>query len=58
MLLPSSEGVANKLSHCYVASPQIFYPALVTLPAMPYMPEMMEIIARGYPFSANIGHQD
>ncbi|MGK3225447.1 LysR family transcriptional regulator [Enterobacter soli] len=61
-LLPSSEVDASKLSHCYVVdvfpSPQIFYPALVKLPAMPYMPEMMEIIAHGYPFAAAVGHQD
>ncbi|MBL2516305.1 LysR family transcriptional regulator, partial [Klebsiella pneumoniae] len=45
-----------KLPHCYVVdvfpSPQIFYPALVKLPAMPYLPALMDIIAGGYPFTA------
>nr|WP_318383922.1 LysR family transcriptional regulator [uncultured Enterobacter sp.] len=54
-LLPSSEVDAAKLSHCYVVdvfpSPQIFYPALVKIPAMSYLPEVMDIIAQGYPFA-------
>ncbi|ANI81396.1 LysR family transcriptional regulator [Kosakonia oryzae] len=52
-LLPSSEVDAAKLINCHVVdvfpSPQVFYPALVKMPAMPYLPEMMEIIAQGYP---------
>lgn len=48
-LLPSSEVNAEKLPHCYVVdvfpSPQIFYPALVKLPSMPYLPALMDIIA-------------
>ncbi|STW10516.1 LysR family transcriptional regulator YnfL [Klebsiella pneumoniae subsp. rhinoscleromatis] len=40
-LLPSSEVNAEKLPHCYVVdvfpSPQIFYPALVKLPSMPWI---------------------
>lgn len=52
-LLPSSEVDAAKLDHCHVAevfpSPQVFYPALVKMPAMPYLTEIMEIIAQGYP---------
>ncbi|POT56646.1 LysR family transcriptional regulator [Citrobacter amalonaticus] len=55
-LLPSSEVDPDKLSQCYVVdvfpSPQIFYPALVKLPATPWLPEIMEIISRGYPFRA------
>ncbi|MEI6957405.1 LysR family transcriptional regulator, partial [Klebsiella pneumoniae] len=55
-LLPSSEVNAEKLPHCYVVdvfpSPQIFYPALVKLPSMPYLPALMDIIAGGYPFTA------
>jgi hypothetical protein len=31
-------------------SPQVFYPALVKIPAMNWLPEIMEIIAHGYPF--------
>lgn len=55
-LLPSSEVDASQLSQCYVVevfpSPQIFYPALVKLPATPWVPEIMEIIADGYPLRA------
>lgn len=58
-LLPSSEVNAEKLPHCYVVdvfpSPQIFYPALVKLPSMSYLPALMDIIAGGYPFSAPKG---
>lgn len=54
-LLPSSEVDATKLSHCHVIevfpSPQVFYPALVKVPAMNWLPEIMEIIAQGYPFA-------
>lgn len=54
-LLPSSEVDASKLTHCYVVdvfpSPQIFYPALVKTPATSYLPEIMAIIAQGYPFT-------
>jgi len=53
-LLPSSEVDADKLSRCHVVdlfpSPQIFYPALVKIPGMPWLPQIMEIITRGYPF--------
>lgn len=58
-LLPSSEVNAEKLPHCYVVdvfpSPQIFYPALVKLPSMSYLPALMDIIAGGYPFNAPKG---
>ncbi|MEQ4450661.1 LysR family transcriptional regulator [Kosakonia sp. YIM B13605] len=54
-LLPSSEVDARKLSHCHVVdvfpSPQVFYPALVKMPSTPYLPEIMEIIAQGYPIA-------
>lgn len=54
-LLPSSEVDATKLTHCHVVevfpSPQVFYPALVKVPAMNWLPEIMEIIAQGYPFA-------
>ena len=57
-LLPSSEVDADKLSHCYVddvfPSPQIFYPALVKLPSMPYLPALMDIITHGYPFNTSV----
>lgn len=53
-LLPSSEVDASKLTNCHVVdvfpSPQVFYPALVKIPAMNWLPEIMEIIAHGYPF--------
>lgn len=56
-LLPSSEVDADKLSQCYVVdvfpTPQIFYPALVKLPSMPYLPALMDIIAQGYPFNTS-----
>lgn len=55
-LLPLSEVDAGKLSHCYVVdvfpSPQVFYPALVKLPSTPWLPEIMDIIANGYPLRA------
>ncbi|CAI8793347.1 hypothetical protein EMIT091MI3_10380 [Kosakonia quasisacchari] len=54
-LLPSSEVDARKLSHCHVVdvfpSPQVFYPALVKMPSTPYLPEIMEIVAQGYPIA-------
>ena len=57
-LLPSSEVEADKLSQCYVVdvfpSPQIFYPALVKLPSMPYLPALMDIITHGYPFNTSV----
>ncbi|AGN85623.1 LysR family transcriptional regulator [Enterobacter sp. R4-368] len=56
-LLPSSEVDARKLSHCHVVdvfpSPQVFYPALVKMPSTPFLPEIMEIIAQGYPIPRN-----
>ncbi|XTZ39139.1 LysR substrate-binding domain-containing protein [Salmonella enterica] len=52
-LLPSSEVDATKLLNCHVVdvfpSPQVFYPALVKMPAMSFLPEIMQIIAQGYP---------
>ena len=57
-LLPSSEVDADKLNQCYVVdvfpSPQIFYPALVKLPSMPYLPALMDIITHGYPFNTSV----
>jgi hypothetical protein len=56
-LLPSSEVDASKLTNCHVVdvfpSPQVFYPALVKIPATNWLPEIMEIIAHGYPFIAS-----
>ncbi|STT56573.1 LysR family transcriptional regulator YnfL [Klebsiella pneumoniae] len=53
-LLPSSEVNAEKLPHCYVVdvfpSPQIFYPALVKLPSMPYLPAADGYYSRGLSF--------
>lgn len=58
-LLPSSEVDAAKLQHCYVVdvfpSPQVFYPALVKMPAVNWQPEIMQIIAAGYPFAPSEG---
>jgi LysR family transcriptional regulator, salicylic acid-responsive activator of bsdBCD len=55
-LLPSSEVDAAKLANCHVVdvfpSPQIFYPALVKMPAMRWAPQIMGLIAEGYPFKA------
>jgi hypothetical protein len=50
-LLGSGCIEANKLPRggCF-PSPQVFYPALVKIPAMNWLPEIMEIIAHGYPF--------
>jgi hypothetical protein len=48
---------ASKLTNCHVVdvfpSPQVFYPALVKIPATNWLPEIMEIIAHGYPFIAS-----
>lgn len=53
-LLPASEVDAARLRHCCVLdvfpAPQVFYPALVKTPAMPYNAELLQIIAEGYPF--------
>ena len=58
-LLPSSEVDPAKLQHCYVVdvfpSPQVFYPALVKMPAVNWQPEIMQIIAAGYPFAPSEG---
>lgn len=55
-LLPSSEVCVEKLSECYVVevfpSPQIFYPAMVKMPAVNWCPQVMELVAQGYPFPA------
>ncbi|ELU4644626.1 LysR family transcriptional regulator [Escherichia coli O66:H5] len=56
-LLPSSEVDATCLRHCHVVdifpSPQLFYPAMVKMPATNWIPEVMEIIAAGYPCNMN-----
>ena len=56
-LLPSSEVCAEKLKNCYVVdvfpSPQIFYPAMVKIPAVNWCPQVMELVAEGYPFPIN-----
>ncbi|MEO3990561.1 LysR family transcriptional regulator [Pseudocitrobacter cyperus] len=56
-LLPSSEVNAARLPNCHVVdvfpSPQIFYPALVKMPAANWVPEVMELVAEGYPFRAH-----
>ncbi|MFP5596818.1 LysR family transcriptional regulator [Kluyvera sp. 142486] len=56
-LLPSSEVCAEKLKNCYVVdvfpSPQIFYPAMVKIPAVNWCPQVMELVAEGYPFPLN-----
>ena len=53
-LLPSSEVDPTRLTQCHVVelfpSPQIFYPALVKTPATNWVPEVMELVAEGYPF--------
>lgn len=53
-LLPSSEVDRTKLHHCHVLevfpSPQVFFPALVKTPGMPFIPELMAILEEGYPF--------
>jgi len=53
-LLPSSEVDPARLTQCHVVelfpSPQIFYPALVKTPATNWVPEVMELVAEGYPF--------
>lgn len=55
-LLPSSEVCVEKLSECYVVevfpSPQIFYPAMVKMPAVNWCPQVMGLVAKGYPFPA------
>ncbi|MFV0261489.1 MAG: LysR substrate-binding domain-containing protein [Kluyvera sp.] len=54
-LLPSSEVCADKLSECYVVdvfpSPQIFYPAMVKIPAVNWCPQVMALVAEGFPFA-------
>lgn len=56
-LLPSSEVCAEKLKECYVVevfpSPQIFYPAMVKIPAVNWCSQVMELVAEGYPFPDN-----
>jgi hypothetical protein len=53
-LLGGGRIEADKLSRggCF-SSPQVFYPALVKIPATNWLPEIMEIIAHGYPFIAS-----
>ena len=54
--LPASEVEAVRPEECHVvelySAPQIFFPAVVKMASASYMTELMDIVEKGYPFSA------
>ncbi|MBJ3815369.1 LysR family transcriptional regulator [Shimwellia pseudoproteus] len=52
-LLPVSEVAHRPLHHCHVLdvtpAPQVFFPAMVTATTTPRIPELLALIADGYP---------